>query len=137
MPVVVVYAAGSKLVRRVYVSDTKKEISDVVRLAPGENALAVPFEQYTKLNATQIAAWVADQVGPPEHDGRCVEVDGDGKVVAVLAADPALDKPIKDKNNTLEVHGWAEVGDQKLNGIFPPKPVPVDDGPDDAQAMAE
>lgn len=118
MPVTVVYAEGSKQIRRIIVSDV--EVSPA--LVPGEAALDVPFKTYSEADHGQFAAYVESQIGAPTKDVRCVEVDLSGKVVAVYAADPDLDRPVLDQRHTLELHKDADIGDVKgHDGKFPRK----------------
>lgn len=119
---VVVYAQGSRTIRRVIVSDEDATVK--AALVPGEALLVVPFTTYTQSNAADLRDFVAQQIGPPTHNCRCVEVDRTGTVVAVYHADPAIDSPIA-LGNTMELHDTAAVGDVKQLGAFPLPPVGV------------
>lgn len=122
MPVAVVYAVVSKTIRRIVVSD---ENDLHVALVQGEALLEVPFKWYSQSNAQDLHDYVSSVIGPPEHDCRCVEVDKSGKVVAVYAADPAIDKPLYSPEFTVELSKDATIGDIKGgDGKFPPKPPP-------------
>lgn len=124
MPVTVVYAIGSRQIRRVIVSDADVEPA----MVDGEAALTVPFKEYVLLNADEVRQYVEAQIGPPIKDTRCVEVDRSGKVVAVYAADPDIDRPVFDARNTLELHKDAAVGEVKgHDGKFPVRPAIADD----------
>ncbi len=109
MPVAVVYAAGSRIIRRVIVSD-----GDVrAELVDGEAVMEIPEKTYRAASAEGVAAYVAERIGPPLHDGRCVEVDKQGEVVAVYLADPVIDKPRYSLEHSIEVSKTAEVGQVK------------------------
>lgn len=118
MPVTVVYAVGSRTIRRVIVSDKAVDVSVVA----GEAVLDVPFDAYDKFNPDAFHAFVAKEIGAPTQETRCVEVDAVGRVVAIFSADPEIDKPITGMFNTLEIQKSAKVGDVKdANGKFPDK----------------
>lgn len=111
MTVAVVYAAGSRIIRRVIVSD-----GDALKhaaLVDGEAALEIPEKTYREASAEDVAAYVAERIGPPLHDGRCVEVDKQGEVVAVYLADPVIDKPRYSLEHSIEVSKTAEIGQVK------------------------
>lgn len=118
----VVYADQSKTIRRIIVSDALD--IDAIGVAHGEAILAIPFEEYTKKNDSEIRAFVAQKIGGPLHDCRCVEVDSRGTVVAVYVADPVIDSPFR-AGNTMELHKSADIGDIKQGDVFiSTKPIP-------------
>lgn len=108
--VTVIYAQGTKVIRRINVSD-----DDVPRAiaGPGETALAVPFDTYSQSNDAQLRAYVASKIGAAGPD-RCVEVDAKGRVVAIYHADPVLDRPFS-SGNVMELHALANVGNVRIN----------------------
>jgi hypothetical protein len=91
----VIYAAGSKMVRRIVVSDDLNyDYSQHV--GDGEEVLV---EERTRtrdgkgddvsVHAARAAVRIATGIEPPEH--VCAVVDGTGLVVNMIAADPDLD----------------------------------------------
>lgn len=93
-------------------------------MVDGESSLEIPFDEYSPMNAADVHQYVEDAIGPPTKETRCVEVDESGKVVAVYAADPDIDKPLFGSKNTIELHMDAVVNDTKdAKGVFPIKPV--------------
>lgn len=119
MTVAVVYASGSKTIRRIIVSDDDAVAK--ATLVPGEAVIEVPFDIYNKSNDADLRAYLAKAIGEPKQDTRCVEIDASGAVVAVYAADPEIDKPLLNASNVIELHADAVVGDQKVGGVFPVK----------------
>ena len=95
-------------------------------LVTGEDVVTIPEETYEQGHEA-LADYLENVAGRPKRSSRCVEVDVDGYVVAVCSADPYLDRPVRHPSNTLELHGWASVGDRKVNGRFPDRPVPAPD----------
>lgn len=109
MKTFVVYGLQSKIIRQIIVSDEIDSLS-----APDKcGVLEVPFDSYSQFNANKLSEYVVQQIGEPLHDGRCVEVGQDGKVLAVYNADPLIDKPILGRTNQIIPHEIAGIGDIK------------------------
>ena len=97
--IAVVYGANSKIIRAIHVSDTDAELA-LIKAAPGEGLLLLPFKDYSLANAEQVAAMVAQKIGLPLHDGIVAEVDSQGKVVRVIMGDTDFPLPKEDPSNT-------------------------------------
>lgn len=118
MRVFVVVAEGSKTLRRIIRTDG--DPAKVVTTHAGERVIETQLAEYDHLrDANALAAWLAEKIGPPLHDCRCVEINAEGLVVGVHQADPVLDKPVFGEAHTLELHATARVGERKVNGSFP------------------
>jgi hypothetical protein len=112
--VLVIYAAGSKIIRRVITADTDAELERAAQMVDGEARLDVPMADYGDIRDGNLQRAVAAIIGEPAHHGRVAEVTTDGTVAAAYAADPAIDGPIHDAGNVLELHASAVVGDAKV-----------------------
>lgn len=129
--IAIIYGQQSKVIRRVLVCDTDKELEAVSKTIPGESLMLLDRTEYDQLDGLQLKLRVAQDIGNPIED-RVVEIDSNGKVIGVYKADPLIDKPIFHKDNILEYHKDAIVGDQKVNGSFPTKPAMEPTTPEEA-----
>lgn len=108
---VVIYAAGSKILRRTIVPGSDGE-GALHQPGPGESRLLLPL---TGANGAQphddaaCRAAIAAATGVTPPSGRCVVVDGAGIVVAVCHADPALDLHPQGR---LVAHDGAGIGER-------------------------
>jgi hypothetical protein len=107
MPVTVVYAEASRIIRRVVVTDGPAPPGLARR---GEATLDVPFSDYNRMNDAALRQHVASIVGPPTHSGRVLELDVNAVVIGLHTADPAIDAP---EGAQLDDNGLADVGDVK------------------------
>lgn len=89
----VIYAANSKLPRRVVVPTYDRELTDFTHVNTGENILIIPLEHsmdFNELRATIAAHHEMDVADIPT--GRCAVVHREtGMVVSAIIADPELD----------------------------------------------
>lgn len=120
--VAIIYSQSQKVIRRIIVSDTDRELNAALQgaVVPGEGLMFLPKEEYNTLNAITLRQRVAQEIGVASSD-RVVEVDQGNRVVAVFHGDPTIDKPLRNKNNTLEIHKDATIGDVKVGTDFPAK----------------
>lgn len=131
--VAVIYGANSKLVLRIIIADDERQYQALTVLKSGEALLAIPMDEFTLLRgADAVMARVAREIGEPLHNGRCAVVDDTGRCVAVITADPDVYRG--DPRYTLEVNQSAAVGEVKVNGVFPTRPIPA--VPDDGVVVA-
>lgn len=89
----VVIGAVSRQVRRVVIADDDSHYGKIV-LLPGETLVHLPLPSVSDLHADALAPVIAAHTGvaaPATHSTRCAVIDGAGKVVDVIAADPAID----------------------------------------------
>lgn len=84
----IVYATGSKMVRRIIVSDDEKAL-DQRHVGLGESLLLADKAKGSDLFAARAAVKLATGIDPPSHE--CAVVDKVGAVVKIIAADPAID----------------------------------------------
>lgn len=85
----VVYATGSKMIRRIIVTDDESSL-DKRHIGRGESLLVADKSGGTSLDTARAAVKAATGVDPP--DPQCAVVDGDGQVVNVIKADPEIDR---------------------------------------------
>lgn len=117
----VVYAAATKCIRyTVHRSDDGPP--PTLALRPGEALLVLDPADLTLKDGKPAQSFidlVASKIGAPTASTRCVEIDPDGRVVNVYAADPDIDTPLsKVPGHTLERHERAVVGDVKIDGAI-------------------
>jgi len=109
---VVIYATGSKILRRKIFVDDDSHL-DLHQPGAGESRLLLllsgPFDDA----ACRAAIAAATGVEPPS--GRCCIVDDEGSVVGVCNADPALDAH---PAGQLVAHDLAGPGDRYRYGVF-------------------
>lgn len=84
----IVYATGSKMVRRIIVTDDEKTL-DQRHVGPGESLLIADKAKGSDLFAARAAVKLATGIDPPSHE--CAVVDKAGNVVKIIAADPVID----------------------------------------------
>jgi hypothetical protein len=84
----IVYATGSKMVRRVILPDHDDELLGGLHVGPGESMLVKPSGPSDIFTCQ---AHVKTATGVQPLDPRCAVVDNTNTVVAVILADPALD----------------------------------------------
>lgn len=86
----VVYATGSKLIRRVIVPDSDRDLARSDFLGAGESILVVPIGN--PFDTSGLQKLVLDLHGLDIVPcGRCAVIDGHGDVVNVIMADPEID----------------------------------------------
>jgi hypothetical protein len=105
MRVGVIYAAGSKIIRRIVVPDHPRELAGHV--SQGEALAEFDSDGIPSMEACDAAVLAATGVKPP--DPRCVVIDEKGDVVDVLMADPELDAATF-PGKTLRLHDKADRG---------------------------
>src|SRR5689334_15347423 len=98
---VVIFASSSKILRRKIFVDDDSQL-DLHQPGPGESRLVLPLSAPFDDAACRAAIAAATGVEPPS--GRCCIIDGDGKVVGLCNADPALDTH---PAGQLVTHDWA------------------------------
>lgn len=84
----IVYATGSKMIRRLIVSDDPN-YDFTPHAGQGESVLVADKANGSDLNAAKAVILAAEGVAPP--DPTCAIIDKNGNVVQIIAADPALD----------------------------------------------
>lgn len=84
----IVYATGSKMVRRIILPDDDTELLNGNHVGPGETMLVSPSGSHD-LATCQALVKQATGVAPP--DAACAVLDKNNAVVAVIMADPAID----------------------------------------------
>jgi hypothetical protein len=109
---VVIYATGSKILRRKIIVDDDAQLA-VHQPGPGESRLLLPLSEPFDDAACRAAIAAATGGEPPS--GRCCIIDGDGNVVGVCNADPALDTH---PAGQLVAHELAGRGDRYQDGVF-------------------
>jgi hypothetical protein len=88
---VIVYAPASGNVRSViYPSDDSQAPSHTANIGPGEAVLVVSASDCRQYGAESL---LARQLNRPATASRCAVINAAGFVVAVVPADPAIDKP--------------------------------------------
>jgi hypothetical protein len=85
---VVIYATGSKILRRKIVLDDESQL-DLHQPGPGESRLLLPLS--APFDDASCRAVIAAATGTEPLAGRCCIIDAGGNVVGVCNADPALD----------------------------------------------
>jgi hypothetical protein len=106
MQIVVIYAAGSKILRRKIIPDDDSQLG-LHQPGPGESRLLLPLAHRHDDAACRAAIAATTGVTPPS--GRCCIVDAAGIVIGVCNADPALDAhPLGE----LIAHDRAGIGDR-------------------------
>lgn len=84
----VVYGAASKVIRRIVHPDDDNYLAKVqANLASGEAVLVLLAAD----NPTKTVAALQSKIGTPTHSGICAKIDGQGKVVNLIKADPQVD----------------------------------------------
>jgi hypothetical protein len=111
---VVIYATESKILRRKIIVDEDSQL-DVHQPGPGESRLLLPLSAPYDDPACRAAIAAATGAVPPS--GRCCVLDGDGNVVGVCNADPALDTH---PAGQLVADDLAGPGDRYHDGVFMP-----------------
>jgi hypothetical protein len=117
---VIIYATGSKTLRRKIILDHESQL-DLHQPGPGESRLLLPLSAPFDDAACRTAIAVATGMEPPP--GRCCVIDRDGTVVGLCNADPALDTHPAGR---LVAHGVAGPGDRYEDGVFKREYVIVD-----------
>ena len=116
--VAVIYATGSKEIRRIVLPDNDSELNDPALVGKGESMLVVARKTITAPGDAELAVLAKTGIAPP--DPASAVVDAQGNVVGLIAADPAVDV-LLDKTVSLvgEAQGVA-VGDtyNKVTGKF-------------------
>lgn len=124
----IVYAANSKILRRVIFPDSDRELTDPAHVAQGETMLVRDIEEFLNRPQgqmfTQWAEGIIEQAtGKKPDNPRCVVVsDSTSLVTKVILADPELDTI---GGCTLIKHMTAKPGWVLLstNGLMDPTPV--------------
>lgn len=101
----VVYAAGSKMIRRIVVPDSPRELAGHV--GPGEALVEFDSDGIPSMAACEAVVFAATGVRPPYP--RCVVIDEKGEVVDVKMIDPDLDAAAF-PGKTLKLHDAADRG---------------------------
>lgn len=111
----IIVGAQSKIIRRFVIPDDDGQLAGHV--GPGEQLVTVPIDDNFDLEHARDLVEAVTGVRPPDH--RCAVVDGNGDVVGVIAADPALDSI---PNCSLILHPNAALGWKRVSGqwIEPP-----------------
>jgi hypothetical protein len=117
---VVIYATGSKILRRTIIPDDDFQLA-VHQPGPGESRLLLPRAASHDDASCRAAIAVATGVIPPS--GRCCIVDAAGTVIGVCNADPELDAHPAGR---LIAHDIAEPRDRHEDGIFKRKYAVID-----------
>lgn len=109
----IIYATGSKMIRRIVIPDDPKALDDGTH-GPYEG------ESMLKADSTKVAqqgaeALIQDETGETPTDPRCAVI-ANGLVVAVIHADPSLDA---DPRGTLvNCAKEINIGDGCVDGVF-------------------
>lgn len=86
----IVYASGSKAIRRIILPDTDAELlNSTHKLAPGEALLIITDGGASDLRSCEQAVEVATGIKPA--DPQCAVV-ANGAVVGIIKADPTIDR---------------------------------------------
>lgn len=109
---VVIYATGSKTLRRKIILDHESQV-EFHQLGPGESRLLLPLSAPFDDAACRTAIALATGVEPVS--GRCCVIDDGGTIIGVCNADPALDTHPAGR---LVAHDVARPGDRHEDGVF-------------------
>jgi hypothetical protein len=109
---VVVYATGSKILRRKIILDDASQL-DLHQPGPGESLLLLPLS--APFDDASCRAAIAAVTGAEPLSGRCCIIDAGGNVVSVCNADPTLDTHLAGQ---LIAHDVAGPGDRYAGGLF-------------------
>ncbi|MGA7259653.1 MAG: hypothetical protein WA709_01040 [Stellaceae bacterium] len=109
---VVIYATGSKSLRRKIILDHESQL-DLHQPGPGESRLLLPLS--APFDDAACRAAIAVATGAEPFSGRCCVIDADSNVVGVCNADPTLDTHPAGR---LVAHDVAGPGDRYEDGVF-------------------
>jgi hypothetical protein len=118
----IVYAAGSKMIRRIIVPDRDGELNDQLHVMPGEVMLKV--DKALGFSVAQASAHVFAATGVQPLNPRHALINPAGRVVRIVHADPTLDPP--GAQLTMVQTDVADVDWtwDEINGFQPPPPPP-------------
>jgi hypothetical protein len=109
---VVIYATGSKILRRKIVLDDESQL-DLHQPGPGESLLLLP--SLVPFDDASCRAAIAAATGTEPLAGRCCIIDAGGNVVGVCNANPTLDTH---PAGQLIAHDVAGPGDRYEGRLF-------------------